>query len=219
MLHTFVALVQDKPGVLTRVASLFRRLNINIVSLTVGESERHHTSRMTIVCDAHENAAHRIRASLYKLETTVDVDEVNRAEAVVRELCLIKVAAGPGVQLKHNNGPQGVQSRSHIFELANVFRARVVDLAPESIMLEMTGSASKIEGLLQVLRESGYDVLEVSRTGRMAMRRGHHTSRVMKALGNKPDIDEEAAFDPDALPDEETLPNQFDDVHEPEPEA
>ena len=95
MLHTFVALVEDKPGVLTRVASLFRRLNINIVSLTVGESERPDTSRMTIVCDAHEHAAHRIRASLYKLETTVHVDEVDRAAAVVRELCLIKIAVGP----------------------------------------------------------------------------------------------------------------------------
>ncbi len=203
MLHTFIALVQDKPGVLTRVASLFRRLNINIVSLTVGESERADTSRMTIVCEAPEDRADRIRASLYKLETTVDVDEVNRSEAVVRELCLIKVAAGP-------NSPHGVHSRSQIFELANVFRARVVDLAPESIMMEMTGSASKIEGLLQVLRESGYEVLEVSRTGRMAMRRGHHTSRVLKALGTKPD-QPQPPFDPDALPEEETLPNQFDD--------
>jgi acetolactate synthase-1/3 small subunit len=149
MLHTFVALVQDKPGVLTRVASLFRRLNINIVSLTVGESERADTSRMTIVCEAPENAAHRIRASLYKLETTVHVDEVNRSEAVVRELCLIKVQAGP-------DSPHGLHSRSQIFELAQVFRARVVDLAPESIMLEMTGSASKIEGLIQVIRESNY---------------------------------------------------------------
>ena len=81
MLHTFVAIVQDKPGTLTRVASLFRRLNINIVSLTVGESERPDTSRMTIVCEAHEHAAHRIRASLYKLETTVEVDDA-RAEDV-----------------------------------------------------------------------------------------------------------------------------------------
>src|SRR5216684_46681 len=95
MLHTFVALVQDKPGVLTRVASLFRRLNINIVSLTVGESERADTSRMTIVCEAPDHAAHRIRASLYKLEITVDVDEVGRADAVIRELCLVKVPAGP----------------------------------------------------------------------------------------------------------------------------
>jgi acetolactate synthase-1/3 small subunit len=120
MLHTFVALVEDKPGVLTRVASLFRRLNINIVSLTVGESERPDTSRMTIVCDAHEHAAHRIRASLYKLETTVHVDEVDRSAAVVRELCLIKIAVGP-------DSPNGPHSRSQIFELANVFRARVVD--------------------------------------------------------------------------------------------
>ncbi len=205
MLHTFVALVQDKPGVLTRVASLFRRLNINIVSLTVGESEHADTSRMTIVCEAPETAAHRIKASLYKLETTVDVDEVNRTDAVVRELCLIKVAAGPTT-------PHGANSRSQIFELANVFRARVVDLAPESIMLEMTGSASKIEGLLQVLRESGYEVLEVSRTGRMAMRRGHHTSRVMKALGNPANnVNVQHVLDPDAMPEAETLPHQFDE--------
>src|SRR6201990_954996 len=195
MLHTFVALVQDKPGVLTRVASLFRRLNINIVSLTVGESERPEGSRMTIVCEAPDHAAHRIRASLYKLEITVDVDEVGRSEAVIRELCLIKVAAGP-------------KTRSQIFELATVFKARVVDLAPESVMLEMTGAASKIEGLLQVLRESSYEVLEVSRTGRMAMRRGHHTSRVLKALGTKPEtqpVSDEGVdlldLDHDAVPD------------------
>jgi acetolactate synthase-1/3 small subunit len=183
MLHTFVALVQDKPGVLTRVASLFRRLSINIVSLTVGESEQPDTSRMTIVCEAPETAAHRIRASLYKLEITNDVDEVSRSEAVIRELCLIKVAAGPSVGDHREDAPSGIGSRSQVFELANVFRARVVDLAPESIMLEMTGSSSKIEGLIQVLRESGYTILEISRTGRMAMRRGLHTSRVLKALG------------------------------------
>jgi len=203
MLHTFVALVQDKPGVLTRVASLFRRLNINIVSLTVGESERPDTSRMTIVCEAPEHAAHRIRASLYKLEITDDVDEVGRSEAVIRELCLIKVAAAS-------------KTRSQIFELATVFRARVVDLAPESIMLEMTGAASKIEGLIQVLKESEYEILEVSRTGRMAMRRGHHTSRVLKALGTpNPNESSEPAF-PDKPESDEILPNEFDNVHEEE---
>lgn len=215
MLHTFVALVEDKPGVLTRVASLFRRLNINIVSLTVGESERADTSRMTIVCEAPDGAAHRIRASLYKLEITVDVDEVGRSEAVIRELCLIKVAAGP-------NSPHGQHSRSQIFELATVFRARVVDLAPESIMLEMTGAASKIEGLMQVLRESSFEILEVSRTGRMAMRRGHHTSRVLKALGtptSQPAASAEMQDEPDyALKPsaDEFLENQFPDVHEEE---
>lgn len=203
MLHTFVALVSDKPGVLTRVASLFRRLNINIVSLTVGESERLDTSRMTIVCEAPEHAADRIRASLYKLEITVDVDEVGRSEAVIRELCLIKVAAGP-------QEPNGLHSRSQIFELATVFRARVVDLAPESIMLEMTGSSSKIEGLLQVLRESGYTILEVSRTGRMAMRRGHHTSRVLKALGTPNGTSKSSTEFPER-PDLDILPNEFDE--------
>ncbi|HWG18130.1 MAG TPA: acetolactate synthase small subunit [Acidobacteriaceae bacterium] len=206
MLHTFVALVQDKPGVLTRVASLFRRLNINIVSLTVGESERADTSRMTIVCEAPETAAHRIRASLYKLEITIEIDEVSRSEAVVRELCLIKVSAGP-------KEPNGLHSRSQIFELANVFRAKVVDLAPESIMLEMTGSSSKIEGLIQVLRESGYTILEISRTGRMAMRRGKHTSRVLKALGtaddtNGPAPSTQLAPPPDLATDE-TIPGEF----------
>lgn len=207
MLHTFVALVQDKPGVLTRVASLFRRLNINIVSLTVGESERVDTSRMTIVCEAPEHSAHRIKASLYKLETTVDVDEVGRSEAVIRELCLIKIAASP-------TGPHGANSRSQIFELATVFKARVVDLAPESIMLELTGGSSKIEGLVQVITESGYTILETSRTGRMAMRRGHHTSRVLKALGTEAALD--AAL-PHSIPDSaEILPNEFENVHEEE---
>jgi len=203
MLHTFVALVSDKPGVLTRVASLFRRLNINIVSLTVGESERPDVSRMTIVCEAPDHAAHRIRASLYKLEITVDVDEVGRSEAVIRELCLIKVAAGP-------------KTRSQIFELATVFRARVVDLAPESVMLEMTGAASKIEGLIQVLTESGYTILEVSRTGRMAMRRGHHTNRVLKALGTPhPDHSDKTSF-PEKPEADEILPNEFTEIHEEE---
>jgi acetolactate synthase-1/3 small subunit len=199
MLHTFVALVQDKPGVLTRVASLFRRLNLNIVSLTVGESERPDTSRMTIVCEAPDHAAHRIRASLYKLEITIDVDEVGRSEAVIRELCLIKIAAGP-------NEPNGLHSRSQIFELAQVFRAKVVDLAPDSIMLEMTGSSSKIEGLLQVLRESNYTILEVSRTGRMAMRRGLHTSRVLRALGTPDPAD--ATTPPQPSPTE-IIPSEF----------
>ena len=169
MLHTFVALVEDKPGVLTRVASLFRRLNINIVSVTVGGTERAGVSRMTIVADASSTAGHRIMASLYKLENVLEVDDVGQLSCVTRELALIKVAAT-------------VQTRSHIFELVEVFRARIVDLAPESLMIEMTGVESKIEGLIQVLTESGDEILEVSRTGRMVMRRGQHTSRVLQAM-------------------------------------
>jgi len=169
MLHTFVALVEDKPGVLTRVASLFRRLNINIVSLTVGHSERAGVSRMTIVCEASPTAGHRIAASLYKLENVLEVDDVGQLSHVARELALIKVAATP-------------KTRSMVFELVEVFRARIVDLAPESLMIEITGVESKIEGLIQVLNENGDRILEISRTGRMVMRRGQHTSRVIEAM-------------------------------------
>jgi acetolactate synthase-1/3 small subunit len=190
MLHTFVALVEDKPGVLTRVASLFRRLNINIVSLTVGHSERTGVSRMTIVCEASPTAGHRIAASLYKLENVLQVDDVGQLSHVARELALIKVAANP-------------QTRSQVFELAEVFRARIVDLAPESLMIEITGVESKIEGLIQVLNENGDRILEVSRTGRMVMRRGQHTSKVLEAMRvpgmetaeDKPEEDADAPSD------------------------
>jgi acetolactate synthase-1/3 small subunit len=170
MLHTFVAYVEDKPGVLTRVASLFRRLNINIISVTVGASERPGLSRMTLVCEASAEAGHRIRASLFKLENVIDVDDIAGAPAVNRELALIKVAA-----TRH--------TRSTIFELAEVFRARIVDLTAESLMIEMTGVESKIEGLIQVLNESDNRILEICRSGKMTMRRGHHTSSVLKAMG------------------------------------
>ena len=170
MLHTFIAYVEDKPGVLTRVASLFRRLNINIISLTVGHSERPGISRMTIVADAPDLAANRIRASLYKLDDVVDVDDIGKAPNVTRELALIKVAAT-------------ANNRSHIFELAEVFRARIVDLAPDSLMIEITGVESKIEGLIQVLNETEDRVLEVCRSGKMTMRRGKHSSGVLRAMG------------------------------------
>ena len=197
MLHTFVAYVEDKPGVLTRVASLFRRLNINIISLTVGHSERPGISRMTIVADASDEAGNRIRASLYKLEDVVEVDDIGRAPSVTRELALIKVAAT-------------ASNRSHIFELAEVFRARIVDLAPESLMIEITGVESKIEGLIQVLNETESRVLEVCRSGKMTMRRGHHTKGVLRAMGA---TDPEAPQSPGTLPSSatETFPDNFAD--------
>jgi acetolactate synthase-1/3 small subunit len=170
MLHTFVSYVEDKPGVLTRVSSLFRRLNINIISLTVGRSEKPGLSRMTIVCDASAEASHRIRASMFKLENVIDVDDIAGAPSVTRELALIKVAATK-------------DTRSPIFELVEVFRARIVDLATESLLIEMTGVESKIEGLIQVLNESDNKILEICRSGKMTMRRGHHTSSVLKAMG------------------------------------
>ena len=182
MLHTFVAYVEDLPGVLTRVASLFRRLNININSLTVGSSEREGLSRLTLVCEAPAEAGHRIQASLFKLENVVDVDDIGQAPSVTRELALIKVAASP-------------RTRSQVFELVEVFRARIVDLAPESLTIEMTGVESKIEGLIQVLNEGEGRVLEICRSGKMTMRRGHHTSGVLKAMGAGADESEEAVVE------------------------
>jgi acetolactate synthase-1/3 small subunit len=169
MLHTFVAYVEDRPGVLTRVASLFRRLNINIISLTVGRSERAGQSRMTMVAEASAEAGNRIRASLYKLENVIEVDEIGLLPSVTRELALIKIAAAPS-------------ERSYIFQLVETFRARIVDLAHESLMIEITGVESKIEGLIQMLSEDPGRILEICRSGKMTMRRGHHTSRVLKAM-------------------------------------
>ena len=170
MLHTFVAYVEDLPGVLTRVASLFRRLNINIISLTVGRSERPGLSRLTLVCESTAEAGHRVRASLFKLENVVEVDDIAKDPAVTRELALIKVAATPA-------------NRSQLFDLVEVFRARIVDLTSESLMIEMTGAESKIEGLIEVLREDDGRILEICRSGKMTMRRGCHTSSVLKAMG------------------------------------
>ena len=169
MLHTFVAYVEDRPGVLTRVASLFRRLNINIISLTVGRSERAGQSRMTMVAEASAEAGNRIRASLYKLENVIEVDEIGLLPSVTRELALIKIAAAPS-------------ERPYIFQLVETFRARIVDLAHESLMIEITGVESKIEGLIQMLNEDQGRILEICRSGKMTMRRGHHTSRVLKAM-------------------------------------
>jgi acetolactate synthase-1/3 small subunit len=196
MLHTFVAYVEDLPGVLTRVASLFRRLNININSLTVGRSERPGLSRLTLVCEASTEAGHRIRASLFKLENVVDVDDIAKDPAVTRELALIKVAATP-------------RNRSQIFDLVEVFRARIVDLTSESLMIEMTGVESKIEGLIEVLREDEGCILEICRSGKMTMRRGRHVSSVLKAMGAGTEEPAVADIDPaEAL--EEHVPGASD---------
>lgn len=155
--HILVAYVEDKPGVLNRVASLFRRRAFNIESLTVGRTEQDGVSRMTIVVDADEIMARRIEANLYKLVNVLRVDDVTDKPAVVRDLALIKVSAANG-------------RRAEILQLADVFRARVVDIEERSLMLEVTGSEDKIEGILNVLKPFG--IVEMVRTGIVAMARG-----------------------------------------------
>lgn len=157
MMHTFVVYVENRPGVLNRVASLFRRRAFNIESLAVGHAERPGTSRMTIVVDTTETGAQRIEANLYKLIDVLDVANITASPSIARELAMIKVTAD-------------ASARSHVIELAAVFRARVVDVAPDSLIIEITGTDDKIDGLLDMLRP--YGVLEMVRTGRVAMARG-----------------------------------------------
>jgi len=157
MRHTFGVHVEDKPGVLNRVASLFRRRAFNIESLTVGHTETVGVSRMTIVVDTDANGARRLEANLYKLVNVLRVTDLTAEAAVVRELSLIRVRAD------HD-------TRTHILQVVDTFRARVVDVAPDSVIIEATGIEEKIDGLLGVLEP--YGVLEMVRTGRVAMSRG-----------------------------------------------
>lgn len=154
---TLVVLVENRPGVLTRVASLFRRRAFNIESLTVGHTEREGVSRMTIVVDTDELGARRLEAHLYKLVNVLRVDNITESPAVYRDLAMIKVATTP-------------ETRAHVMQLADVFRARILDVGTQSLVIEITGTEDKIDGLLDVLRP--YGVLEMARTGRLAMRRG-----------------------------------------------
>jgi acetolactate synthase-1/3 small subunit len=157
-LRTFIAYVEDLPGVLNRVTSLFRRRNYNILSLTVGRTERAGVSRMTIVIEADEDAARRIEANLYKLVNVLFVEDTTHAATMVRELALVKVSAD-------------ATSRSEVMRLCDVFRARVVDVGPEALVAEITGTEDKIEGLVEMLRPFG--IVEMVRTGAVSMARGH----------------------------------------------
>jgi acetolactate synthase-1/3 small subunit len=155
--HTYVAFVEDKPGVLNRVASLVRRRGFNIESLTVGHTEQPGVSRMTIVTCLDEYTAGRVEATLYKLVNVLRVEEVTKTESVMRDLALIKIRADG-------------ETRTQALQICDVFRARVVDVAQEAMIVEITGTEDKIDGMLQVLEPFG--ILEVARTGRVAMRRG-----------------------------------------------
>lgn len=156
---TLVALMEDKPGVLSRVASLFRRRNYNIESLSVGHSETPNISRMTIVVDSNGRDVDQIVKQLAKLINVTQVRDVSDRQTVVRELALIKVKAGPG-------------TRTEIIELANVFRARVVDVGATSLTIEITGPESRVDSLIDLLQPYGID--ELARTGRLAMVRNGH---------------------------------------------
>ena len=173
-LRTFIAHVEDLPGVLNRVVSLMRRRNYNIESLTVGRTAREAVSRMTIVLEADADAARRIEANLYKLVNVLSVEDVTDAATVVRELALVKVRADGKV-------------RSEVIRLCEVFRARVVDVGTEALVAEITGTADKIDGLVDVLRPFG--LLEIVRTGAVAMRRSAEAGAGVETKSFTPDDD------------------------------
>ena len=156
-MQTFAVYVDNKPGVLNRVASLFRRRAFNIESLTVGHTETQGVSRMTIVVDTDERGARLVEANLYKLISVRRVDNISQVPTITRDLAMIKVAAVG-------------DARTQVMQLVDVYRARIVDISPESLVIETTGAEDKIDSLLEVLRP--YGVIEMVRTGRVEMARG-----------------------------------------------
>jgi acetolactate synthase-1/3 small subunit len=156
-MQTFAVYVDNKPGVLNRVASLFRRRAFNIESLTVGHTEKPGISRMTIVVDTDERGARLVEANLYKLIPVRRVHNITTVPTIARDLAMIKVAAAG-------------EARTHVMQLVDVYRARIVDVGPESLVIEATGAEDKIDSLLEVLRP--YGVVEMVRTGRVEMARG-----------------------------------------------
>ncbi len=169
--HVLVALVENKPGVLTRVASLFRRRGFNIESLTVGHTDTPEMSRMTIVVDANKTDANQVQANLFKLVNVVDVQDVTRQPAVMRDLALIKVRINQ-------------QTRFEIVQLMDIYRAKVVDVCLDSMIIEVTGPEAKIDSVVEMLQP--YGIIEMVRTGLVAMVRGsgHFTGLAPDESGN-----------------------------------
>ena len=157
MRHTLAVLVENQPGVLTRVAGLFSRRGYNIESLAVGQTHDPEISRMTIVVDGDDQVIEQVVKQLEKLVDVIDVRDISEAEHVDRELVLIKVKAEPKV-------------RGEIMQIVDIFRARIVDIGHNSLIIECTGDEGKIRAIEKSLKPFG--ILELVRTGKIAMVRG-----------------------------------------------
>jgi acetolactate synthase-1/3 small subunit len=155
--HIIVALVEDRPGVLNHMASLFRRRGFNIESIAVGHSESPHLSRMTLVVNGANTMVEQVRKQLDKLIDVVKVSDITGEKTIIRELALIKIKATS-------------VTRSEILQIVDIFRANIVDVAADSVTIEVTGDDAKIDSLLDLLR--GFGLRELARTGRIALTRG-----------------------------------------------
>ncbi len=155
--HTLVALVADRPGVLNRMASLFRRRGFNIDSIAVGHSEQPNMSRMTIVIDGTTTMVEQVRKQLDKVIDVIKVTDISGPRTVSRELALLKVNTTAA-------------TRSEVMQIVDIFRAKIIDVASDTVTIEATGDEEKIDSLYNLLRVFG--VKELTRTGRIAMTRG-----------------------------------------------
>lgn len=155
--HTITALVEDKPGVLNRVASMFRRRGFNISSLAVGNSEVPNLSRMTFVVEGDSRTVEQVTKHLHKLIDVIKVSDISDDNAVARELALIRV---------HTD----MHTRSEVMQIVDLFRAHVIDVAADSLIVEVVGDEEKVNALQNLLNP--YGVMEVMRTGIVAMTRG-----------------------------------------------
>jgi acetolactate synthase-1/3 small subunit len=155
--HTLSVLVENKPGVLTRVTSLFARRGFNIESLAVGVTEDPTLSRITIVVDGEDSPIEQVTKQLHKLINVIKITDLAPAEMVDRELVMFKVNAPP-------------ERRHEIIEVANVFRAKIIDVGKNSVTIEATGAGEKLTAMEDLLR--AYGIKELARTGRIALSRG-----------------------------------------------
>jgi len=155
--HTLVALVEDRPGVLNRVSSLFRRRNFNIESIAVGHTEQPNLSRMTIIVEGDDAKVEQVRKQLDKVVDVVKIVDITSDDKVARELALVKVKST-------------ASTRSEIIQIVDIFRANIVDVSPGSLMVEVTGDEEKVGSLVDLLR--GFGIREIARTGRIALTRG-----------------------------------------------
>jgi acetolactate synthase-1/3 small subunit len=157
MRHVLSALVQNVPGVLSHISGMLASRGYNIDSLAVGETEDPHLSRMTFVIVGDDNVLDQVRKQLEKIVTVVRVDDISSQDFVERDLMLIKVGARP-------------EKRGEIIELTEIFHGRIVDISLDAVMIEVSGQERKIEAFIELMRPFG--ILEVVRTGRIAMVRG-----------------------------------------------
>ncbi len=157
MKHTLSVLVENKPGVLARVAELFARRGFNIESLAVGTTEKPDISRMTIVVDVAEHSLEQVRKQLHKLVNVIEIVDLDPEASVAREMVMVKVRAD-------------TSNRSEIIEIADIFRGNIVDVSRESITVEVTGNASKLSAFEDLVKP--YGIKELVRTGKVALPRG-----------------------------------------------